>query len=267
MAIPLRKQTNDGSIYCRPNSVEEALEVLLKLSPQEVARRSCIEDCEHPEYVPSECMLHFLRHAELAGSEDVLCDLFVVLRQRILKAVPVRKKHVFGSSKTGANSVDLEIRDAVLDKFQEMICADRIKYDERLDFYECRFNRAIDKLRATARKTAWHEAYRYVSVDSANESNDPSEEVELALKAMKSPMYAEEVDFLYRSKLRAAIISLPPDERRVIELYYVDDMSIESNDGETSTIVKILGCTEKTVRNRRDRALQKLRDALGEEDA
>jgi hypothetical protein len=40
---------------------------------------------------------------------------------------------------------------------------------------------------------------------------------------------------------------------------------IESDDPELTTIVKVLGCVEKTVRNRRDKALMTLQAALAEE--
>ena len=39
----------------------------------------------------------------------------------------------------------------------------------------------------------------------------------------------------------------------------------ESDDPEVTTIVKVLGCVEKTVRNRRDKALKALQAALAEE--
>ena len=54
-------------------------------------------------------------------------------------------------------------------------------------------------------------------------------------------------------------------ERQVIELM-LKGLPIDSTDGNVLTIAKAVGCTEKTVRNRRDRAIAKLRDALTEED-
>ena len=46
----------------------------------------------------------------------------------------------------------------------------------------------------------------------------------------------------------------------------LQELPIDSKDKEVKTIVKVLGCSEKTVRNRRDRAFVKLRDALKEEE-
>lgn len=73
-------------------------------------------------------------------------------------------------------------------------------------------------------------------------------------------------DFLYRSKIAAAINSLPPDERRVVELI-LEGIPIDSKEKDTMTMAKMLGCSEKTVRNRRDRAFAKLAELLKEEDA
>lgn len=267
MTYPLRKRTPDGSVYRRPTEIEDAITALTMLPPVKVAERSRIADSEAEDYVPSECVLYLVRHPALLGNEELHRELFVSLRQRVLLAVPVFKRHLAGSRKDGEDAVDLEIREAVLDRFQELICADRLEYEERLDFYECRFNMAIDRLRTTAQKPIRDRGSRTSSATSLDESNEPTEEIESALRAMKNAEDGEKVDFLYRLKLRTAINSLPPDERRIIELYFLDEVPIESNDGEVITIVKILRCTEKTVRNRRDRALQRLREALTEEDA
>lgn len=56
---------------------------------------------------------------------------------------------------------------------------------------------------------------------------------------------------LYRSRLQVAISSLPPDERRVIDLI-LEGLTHRS-------IAEALNCVEQTVRNRRDRAVQRLR--------
>jgi DNA-directed RNA polymerase specialized sigma24 family protein len=71
-------------------------------------------------------------------------------------------------------------------------------------------------------------------------------------------------DPAYRLRLDAAIDSLPADQRRVIEML-LQGFQIESDDAEVTTIVKVLGCVEKTVRNRRDKALTTLQAALAEE--
>jgi DNA-directed RNA polymerase specialized sigma24 family protein len=261
---PLRKVRPDGDPYRRPDEVERAIAVLLQLPAGQVAERSQIEDPEHPDYVPAECVLYFVRRLAPDADKDALNRLFAALRQRVLRAVPVSARRVAGSAKLAERATDLEVRDAVMDKFQELLCGDRREYDPRLDFYECRFNAALARLRATARRDVRRdESCREPAAFGV--PAEPSADVESALAAMRGSGDGEGIDFLYRSKLRAAISSLPPDERRVVELL-LDEVPIDSQDKEVFTIVKALGCSEKTVRNRRDRAFQRLRDAMNEED-
>src|SRR5438270_5098424 len=148
---PLRKRRPDGILYSRPGEVEQTLVALLGLQLRELAERSRIMDPEHPDYLPSECVLYFVRRLDFG--DEAFRELFVVLRQRVLLAVPVAARRVAGTAQLAEKAGELEIRDRVLQKFQEMLCGDRKGgYDERLDCFECRFNFALARLRSTARK-------------------------------------------------------------------------------------------------------------------
>lgn len=262
-AVPLRKCQEDGSLYCRPKEIEEALAELARLPASELLERCRINDPEEPGYVPSECLLYFVRRPAFGSDEGLFREAFKLLRQRVLRAVPVPSHRIAGSQKQAESAAAQEIQEAVLHKFQEMLCCDRKQYDERLDFYEIRFNQALAMLRTTARRKVGRQELGREPLESGEDTNTPSAEVESALAALKKP--GDGIDFLYRSKLHAAITSLPLEERRVIELI-LDEMPIDSEDGEVLTIRKVLKCSEKTVRNRRDRAFKKLRDALKEEE-
>lgn len=264
-AVPLRQLQADGTPYFRPKEIEDALAELLRLPTTEVVVRSRIEDVLDPRYVPTECVLYFVRRPGSLNDENNVRDLFVILRQRVLHAVPVFPRRLPGSKKLAEKATDLKIQEAVLDKFQRLLCNDWAGYDERLDFYECRFNSALALLRSTARRDVLKVEHRDAATPYEGDTNEPSRGVEQALANLKNPLNSEGIDFLYRSKLHAAISSLPPDERRVIELV-LKDVPIDSQDKDVRTIVKVLGCSEKTVRNRRDRAYARLRDALKEEE-
>ena len=95
--------------------------------------------------------------------------------------------------------------------------------------------------------------------------DEPSIDAESAFAAILEAIEGENEDSRCRSKLHVAISSLPAKERQVIELM-LKGLPIHSTDGNAVTIAKVVGCYEKTVRNRRDRAFAKLRDALTEED-
>jgi len=261
---PLRKRRGDGQPYTRPAEIEARIAALSRFSTPELVEQVRIDDPSDPRYVPSECVLYFVRRPASLDDEGALLALFTVLRQRALAAVPVPDRRVPGSSKKAQNAADLEIRDAVLHKFQELLCRDRTAYEEHLDYYECRFNSALASLRATARRGVRREASRHEPLESECEPNAPTAEVESALAAIGNSSPCD--DFLFRSKLLVAISSLPPNERRVVELY-LDGVPIDSKEEGVTTMVNVLNCSEKTVRNRRDRAFAKLRDALKEEDS
>ena len=134
------------------------------------------------------------------------------------------------SSKLAVKASDSDIQELVLDAFQERLCADRMGYDERLDFYEVRFNAAIAKLRSTARKRSRYQARRE-TLTYEDDTSTPSGYIEETLARLKTPDSNEECDFLYRSRLYAAISTLPADERRVVELL-LQDVPIDSQDGK-----------------------------------
>lgn len=261
---PLRKRRADKSLYSRPSEVEASIASLLLLPMKVIIERATIRDSKLPDYVPSESLLYFVRQTRDNDEIDDFRELFVLLRQRILAATPAIERKGAGTSKLAVKAVDVDIQEAVLDAFNELLCKDRNDYDDRLDYFEIRFNSALARLRLTARRTVLRTESRTESLTLDAETNAPSIEVEAALAKLKNTGGEEIPDFLYRSRLLAAINTLPADEKRVIELI-LQDFLIDSTDPEVFTISKALGCSEKTVRNRRDRAFLKLRAELEQE--
>lgn len=254
--VPLRQRQQDGRPYTRPADIIAAIYALSQLSKEEFAKR--IDPQNSDDIVPSECLLYFVRRPPFEADKDVLWVLFTAIRQRVLKAVPVPIK-----SGKGQRSIDLDIREAVSDKFNELLCRDQTEYQERLDFFEFRFNLAIARLRATARRDICRDVSHFVPLAHDNETNETSPEVEKALSCFTDSFGGPSTDSSYRSKIHFAISSLPPDERRVVELF-MEGIPIESSETDM-TMVKILDCCEKTVRNRRDRAFAKIAILLKEE--
>ena len=85
--------------------------------------------------------------------------------------------------------------------------------------------------------------------------------VEEALERYKKAGLTADEDLDYRIHLSRAIDALPEIEREVIDLMLADIPIETTKDGEPS-MTDLLGCVEKTVRNRRDRAYAKIRQAL-----
>lgn len=261
----LRKKGKDGLTYVRPTKIIASIADLLRLTRDEFLKRVTADD--PMDSIPSECLLYFVRRPPFDGDKDVLFVLFTAIRQRVLKAVPVPKKRTpENPRKVSESSVDLEIQEVVLDNFQEMLCQDRQEYLDRLDFFECRFNAAVARIRSTARRDIFKEASHLAGLAPDSETCESNPEVEKALSYISDSFDGPKTDFLYRLKIISAINSLPLDERRVVELI-LEDIPIDSQEPDAMTMVTILGCTEKTVRNRRDRAYAKLAKLLNEEDA
>src|SRR4051794_11019747 len=104
---PLRKRQLDGDLYCRPSEIESQLAALSQLPTQEFVERVSIKDPADPHYVPTECVLYFVRRPNVGSDQGALRTLFTVLRQRVLRAVPVPERHLSGSSKKAESVVDL----------------------------------------------------------------------------------------------------------------------------------------------------------------
>src|SRR5262249_803442 len=144
--------------------------------------------------------------------------LFIALRKRVLKAVPVVAHKLPNSTVQGVDLFGLEVREFVLQKFQELLCSDREKYDPRLDYYEVRFNDAVATLRMTAKRTATKQQARRASYSEDGEAVCGSPEVEKALERLRKDKEIGEEENSYRFRVHAAISQLPLKEREVIEL-------------------------------------------------
>jgi DNA-directed RNA polymerase specialized sigma24 family protein len=179
--------------------------------------------------------------------------------------VPVRLRRVSGMTVPGEVDAEGQIQEEVLFHFQKILCLDRQDYDERLDFYEIRFNSAIVALRSTARKSVWKKDSRRTHVELDGDSSDSDQDFEESLERVRSPNLQKKDDVLFRLIFLEAISSLPPEEREVIELLLAG-YPIDSKKPGVRTVAMILKCDEKTVRNRRNRARAALK-ALKLEEA
>lgn len=266
MITPLRKQNeSDGEVYFRPAAVEDSLKLLYGLPVKEIARRAAISDENDPDYIRSECIVHFVRQSKANGDTAPYQALFLELRNRVMRAVPVRLRRISGMTVAGEIDSESQIQEEVLFHFQELLCLDRQDYDERLDFYEIRFNSAIVALRATARKSVWNKESRRQPAELDGAESDGDQDFEESLERVRNPNFQKKDDVLFRLIFLEAISSLPPEEREVIELI-LEGYPIDSKKPGVRTIAMILNCDEKTVRNRRNRARAALK-ALKLEEA
>lgn len=264
MAVPLRK-LKDGVLYRRRALIEIAIDDLVKVSRSDQAGRCKITDPSGPGYIPTECLLHIVRGCRTDNSDHFFATVFRTLRQRVLARLPNSSIKGVSEGKPLVSQRNIKINEYVMDRFQGMLVQDRAGYDERLDYYEVNFDAALATLRLDGRKKAFREEKRSETIGYDDETSELNAEVEEAAAAQNPISESKLDDPAYRSRLYAAIDSLPDNQKSVIELL-LRGIQIDSEEPDIPTIVRFLNCTEKTVRNRRDRAYAAIRKALETEE-
>ncbi|MEL7721225.1 DNA-binding response regulator [Citromicrobium bathyomarinum] len=248
MIAPLTRKKKDGTPYTRPDKVESLLPTLRDLSRDGLLQRARIRNRKDPFYIPSECLVHFIRASRHENSDAWFERLYKVLAERVMRAVPT-------ASGGTASATDERIRDAVFDRFVELLAEDRAEPDDRLDFFEARFDLAIKRLRLDAQERVWREANRS---DSMDDEEGAAAETAAAAAGTTNPLDAELFsDPIFRERLYVAIDTLPPEQSRTMHLLLIG-WQIHSSDPSVMTIAKALDCSDRSVRNYRDRALKTL---------
>lgn len=258
LITPLRKRKITGELYTRRSPTTQFIENSLQWPFDELVERASIRDRRHSEYVPSEVLVYHLRQTKLDNSDGRFIQLYNALRDRIEAACPRPNRHA--GEKIHEDGRRSEIRDATVNHVTELMFTDRQDYDEQLDIYEIVFDKAVHAAHITKLRKVYRRERANENVEDET-TGEVRAVVEDALERYNKVGLTAEEDLDYRIHLRGAIDALPTDEREVIDLMLAD-IPIETNkDGEAS-ITELLGCVEKTVRNRRDRAFAKIRQAL-----
>ncbi len=259
MAAELRKQKPDGVLYTRLPATETDLHVLEQLSRDEILARCEIRQRTDPQYVTSECLLHLVRACRADNSTAWFERLYKILYSRVLRALP-RADAADGETSSLTRE---RIREKASERFVEMLAGDRQVYEERLDFFEIRFDMALKRLRQDAQKQAWRDENRSRPIEYDDASGELSPEIEKAAGSVNPFQGIEFRDEAFRLRLDAAIEELSPEQSRTIQMLMLD-FQIHSEDPDVNTICKVLGKTPKTIWNYRDRAMKALKKALGE---
>jgi hypothetical protein len=253
---PLRKRSAAGVLYQRDPKILSLTGELRKLPRDELVRRASISNRSDPDYVPSECLVHFVRASRNDVGDAWFERVYRILSERVVRAMP-RAGGVGGTESLALGTV----REEAHGRFTELLAQDRQSYAEKLDFYEVRFDRALDKLRIDAQRKVYRIQRRTESLQLDPESGEIAPEIEMAAGAY-DPFEANLLDQeSYRLRLDAAIKALPPEQARIIYMLK-KGFPIDSKDPGINTIAKILGRSEKTIRTHRDKALITLKKAL-----
>lgn len=253
MITPLRKLKENGDLYVRTSPVLAQLQELLELDREQLLRRCAINTNSHTEYVHTECLLYFVRASKEDNSDAWFERLYKLLLNRVLKILPGGKI---------APQINVDIGQKALDRFIEILSLDRQGYDERLDYFEIRFNSALASLRITANKSAFKQKKREEDlVDSDSESGEFTQEMEQAAVAF-DPFAGERLDNSdYRFALEEAIDTLTPLQTRILTMLSMG-YKIDPKDKDEVSICRTLNKSEKTIRLHRDKAYETLRKRL-----
>ncbi|PHR95803.1 MAG: hypothetical protein COA68_16825 [Oceanobacter sp.] len=258
---PLRKKTDEGVLYKRRTQTEALIRTCHQMTFDELCNRAEINGRKHPDYIPSEVLVYFLRQTKTHNSDAQFAALYQLLQKRIKRVCPREDVHL--GTKDAAAAHLLDFQDFVLDDFAERVMCDRQAYEENLDGFEVAFDRMIARRKYDAMRKMYRRDKPKTQIEFG-EDGDISAEVEESLALLNPSIGSIEEDITYRFQLQRAIDTLPEDERRVI-IMILAEIPNESSDPADQTISKLLGCGPQTVRNRRDRAVKKLQEMLGTE--
>jgi hypothetical protein len=253
MTRPLTKKDKDGNLYKRPLKIEQAIDAAMKQETAALQVRAQVADEKSPDYLPTECLVHIIREAKRGGDERRMNALLPWLLARC-EAILFKRIH----DKSRPNAP--EIREEILGEFSVLFAEDGSgRNPDELDFYECRFNRAfrlfrIDFLRSESARTEPLESFP--GQDEIGLSVDDEEHVSVLPEVLRSgPTQLQSASY---SELMNAVNVLPSDERKAIILCCVLGLKEESSDPGETTASRLCGVTPRTIRNRLNKAAQKL---------
>jgi hypothetical protein len=262
LVTPLRKKRlHTEELYTRIPEIEAKLVELEGLSRDDLLARIQIRRRDETGYIPSECLLYFLRASRVDNSTAGFDRIYKALAERVMRSVP---KADSADSETTSLTKGI-IRDKVFGRFIELLSVDRNEYSEKLDYFEVRFDGAMASLRRDAQAQAWRDENRSISLEFDSETGEPSEEVERASGSFDWFSDSEIDSADYRFRLDAAIDALPLEQMRIIEMLR-RGVPIDSKEADAVTIAKVLGRSEKTIRTHRDKAFAAIRAAMSGEE-
>ena len=173
MIEPLRKRTLEGKLYKRDDKIEAKLVELASLSRDDLIVRCKVLNRDDPNYVPSECLVYFVRASRADNSGRPL-------RAAITRFLPTESLRRLPNVDAGGNTLtNTLIREKAFDRFVDLIANDRTAYSEKLDYFEIRFDGTVANLRRDARKQVWRDENR--STNLGDETEELSIEIGLAL--------------------------------------------------------------------------------------
>jgi hypothetical protein len=246
LITPLRKYKPDGELYARRPIIQAKIAKLALLTPNELISRCEISYKNDPGYVPSECLMYFLRQCRSNRADIHFQKLYELLTKRVLCRLPAENSNK-------ESLANINIREKVYGNFAKLLASDRKVYSDKLDYYEVNFNHALKFQHLDALKQE-RRSKNYSANLCEEKTGELTVEVEQAAGSFNTPD-------VYRIDLDEAINTLEPLEREIIRMY-IEGIPFDSKDPGKSTMTKKLGICDKTIRTRFKKAINSLSIAL-----
>ncbi|GLQ22565.1 hypothetical protein GCM10007853_04390 [Algimonas ampicilliniresistens] len=259
---PLRMRNGQGVLYTRRAPVVAAIKRGLNDSFETLLERAKIRNRQDPDYVPSEALVYHIRRTKSDNSEARFIALLDIINKRVADSCRRPGRQVGNQLYEDAELA--ELREATVNLVMELILKDQDGYEKKLDVYEFAFDKAVRARRIDHKRMRGRRPTANAPILDEI-SGEVRQDVEDALARLSSGQTPIESSLDCRIALRRAIDTLPSDQREVVELW-MSGVQIESKKDEEPSIATTLGCSIRTVQNRRNRAFAAMRVALGLEN-
>lgn len=248
MLRALTKRRTDGTLYVRRPEIEALLEALVSLDRDSLTDRLSITSRVNPLYIPTECLIYFLREATSGNTFQWFDTLFGAVERRC-------RANLARAVAAGSVGDEEALREDILGRFAETLAKGLHDEPERLDPYEVVFDKVFAALRIDLVRRQRREVE--LAPESRNEDGEPR------LTQYRQPEAAEDfgmsdVEFeVFRKQISGTISELPDTLSEAI-LLRLQGLPIGSEDPNVDTIAKRSGVDERTIRNRIKRGVEKI---------
>jgi hypothetical protein len=247
MVRPLSKKD-----LTRPPGIERKIDIALPQDWATLSRRARETNPQSGDFLPSECLVHLLRDA-LRRQEDRIAR--VLMPQLLKRAEANLERTVPDSRMRDAKSV----RHGILSDLAMMFTQDGTEgHEDELDFYECKFLRALRFLRIDHVRKALSERKELTDLPEADDGEAAFDEEMLGRLSRMASVGPSQEDRLYLPEVIKALDKLPPDQKRAVVLRRI----IGHTEEQAAKICKV---DKRTIRYRlaaADKQLKTLKEDL-----
>jgi len=243
MARPLLNK-----VLARPPGIESKIDIALTQDWTILSQRARETNPQSGDFLPLECLVHLIRDAIRRGQDRVASVLMPQLLNRVEANL---ERTVPDSRMRDAESVRQEILSALAMMFTQ---DGTDGHENELDFYECKFMRALRCLRIDHVRKALSKRKNLTDLPEGTDGQgEPAFDDEmLARLSRMASIGPSQEDALYLPQIIAALDRLPPDQKQAVVLRRIYGH-------EEHVAAKIAGVKGRTIRNRLSRADKQLK--------